>query len=54
MLCAISITSEGGGTIELVYGIIKGTMGLPQLRRHGINIVQVGKRCVRRMRAGIK
>src|SRR5271157_1757431 len=44
MLRAVTITTEGSRTIELVHGVIKGTVGFTQLRRHGIDIVEIGKR----------
>jgi hypothetical protein len=43
MLRAVTITREGGRAVELVHGVVKGAVGLSQLRRHGIDIVEVGK-----------
>jgi hypothetical protein len=42
MLGAVTVTSEGRRTVKFVNGIIKGAVCLPQLRRHGVNIVKVG------------
>ena len=54
MLYTVTTTTEDSGTIELVYRAIKGMVGLTQLRRHGINIVEVGKCRVWKLSAGVE
>jgi len=44
MFCPVKIASKSNRTIELVHSAIEDPMRLPQLRGHGIDIVEVGSR----------
>ncbi len=43
MFHAVAVAGEGRGLIEFVDGFVEVLMGLPQLLRHDINVVEVGE-----------
>ena len=54
MLRAVTITTEGSGTIAPVYRAIKVVVSPTQSWGHGINVVEVGKRRVWKLGAGVQ
>jgi hypothetical protein len=44
MFRAVKVATKSGGTIEPIHGIFKSAMRSPQLWRHNVGIVEIGKR----------
>ena len=44
MLDALAFGGEGGATVEAVHGAVEGLVGLAEIGRHEVRVVEVGQR----------
>jgi hypothetical protein len=53
-LHSLRVIGEGGFAVAGIHGAVEGLVGFDQYGRHGERVVEVGKRALRKLRAGIQ